>query len=448
MRKSEDSLAEVEQIGQDRKNKKGQGSPGRGELMSEEYDLFLDACGASGPLRIQWENWETREPVHRLFDRPAVLIGRNPNADLVLDHPRVGLRHAYFQLVEGRLFGIDLDSRDGLRWDGVPRLGGWIDRRRPVQLGPTTIRILAGDQTMDERSGPGPLSHRYESLRPLPRVVLDIRDPERKTWRFPLDRVITLVGGSERCPVRLTESGTSRLVCALVRTPIGVWMVDLLPSRGAKVNGVVRRDARLEDGDVLRVGTQSIRLVYGELASPSRPQTTTASIGRVPGSGSDQSGVSSLPPALIEPHAELLTEAVLGPLLGEGEPGPEIASSPFGQALLMLIRLLGDMHRDHLKLVREEIEQIRRLNREMSAERAQLAPPEPGDRDPATSLDGVMPNLGHRENGAGRPGTEEAPNEHVVDPHVIQSLVGERLAVWERERQSCWRRVIQLLVKP
>jgi hypothetical protein len=88
--------------------------------MSGDLGQFLEACGTSGPLRLEWSDGEMRQPVCRDFQQPMVLVGRNPRADLVLDHPLVGLRHAYLQLVEGRLFAIDLGSRQGLRWGGIP----------------------------------------------------------------------------------------------------------------------------------------------------------------------------------------------------------------------------------------------------------------------------------------------------------------------------------------
>ena len=112
--------------------------------MSGDLGQFLEACGASGSLRLEWDDWETGRPVARDFERPTVLVGRNPRADLVLGHPLVGLGHAYLQLVEGRLFAIDLGSREGLHWGGVPRRGGWIDRSRPLQVGVTTIRVVEG----------------------------------------------------------------------------------------------------------------------------------------------------------------------------------------------------------------------------------------------------------------------------------------------------------------
>src|SRR4051812_30355278 len=102
--------------------------------MSGDGGRFLEACGATGPLELEWEDREAGETARRAFDRPAVLVGRNPRGDLVLDHPGVSKRHAYLQVIEGRLHAIDLESRDGLRWSGVPRRSGWVDRGRPMEF--------------------------------------------------------------------------------------------------------------------------------------------------------------------------------------------------------------------------------------------------------------------------------------------------------------------------
>ncbi|MGB0066531.1 MAG: FHA domain-containing protein, partial [Isosphaeraceae bacterium] len=345
--------------------------------MSGDLGQFFEACGASGPLRLEWDDWETGRPVAWDFERPAVLVGRNPRADLVLGHPLVGLRHAYLQLVEGRLFATDLGSREGLHWGGVPRRCGWIDRSRPVQVGVTTIRVVEGDRVGDEGPGPGPTSRRYKSSRSLPRAVLVMRGSGKEMRRLPLDRVLTLVGGSQRCHVRLPGPGISRFVCGLLRTSVGVWAVDLLSSRGVAVNGAICRQVRLEDGDVLRIGSLAVRLTYGEPTAPPHADTPTQLAGPISGLGPDWSSVGPLSPALIDRPGTLLLEAALRPLLeGEGS-SPDVASLPFGQALILLIRLLGDMHRDHLKLVREELEQIRRINLEMKTTGAGLARPDP-----------------------------------------------------------------------
>lgn len=413
--------------------------------MSGDLGQFLGACGASGSLRLEWDDWETGKAVARDFERPTILVGRNPRADLVLDHPRVGLRHAYLQLVEGRLFAVDLESREGLHWGGVPRSGGWIDRGRPLQVGVTTIRVVAGGLAGDGEPGPGPTSRRYQSSRSLPRAVLVIRGLGEGIQRLPLDRVLTLVGGSERCHVRLVGPGISRFVCALLRTSVGVWAVDLLSSQGVIVNGALCHQVRLEDGDVLRIGALAVRLTYGELTAPPGADRPTQLAGPISGLGPDFSRVDPLPPALLDRPGASLLEAALGPLIeGEGEgPSPDVASSPFGQALILLIRLLGDMHRDHLKLVREELEQIRRINLEMKATRAGLAQTDP---DPGTSTKAAMVG------GAAAKGDPEPwpgpPPLRLVDPEAVHNLVGERLGAWEQERRSRWQRVIELLVKP
>ncbi len=408
--------------------------------MSSDLGQFLEACGANGPLRLEWDDWETGRPVARDFERPVVLVGRNPHADLVLGHPLVGQRHAYLQLVEGRLFAIDLGSREGLRWGGVPRRGGWIDRSRPVQVGVTTIRVVEGDRAGDEGPGPGPTSRRYKSSRPLPRAVLEMRGSGEEMRRLPLDRVLTLVGGSQGCHVRLPGPGISRFVCGPLRTSVGVWAVDLLSSRGVAVNGAICRQVRLEDGDVLRIGALAVRLTYEEFTAPPRADTPTQLAGPISGLGPDWSSVGPLPPALIDRPGALLLEAALRPLLEGESPSPDVASSPFGQALILLIRLLGDMHRDHLKLVREELEQIRRINLEMKTTGAGLARPDPGTSTKAATVGDAAAN-GDPEPGPG------AQHPRLVDPEAVHSLVGERLVAWEQERRSRWQRVIELLVK-
>src|SRR5262249_27740500 len=154
-----------------------------------------------------------------------------PKADVVLNHPSVGLRHAYLQLVEGRLFAVDLESRAGLRWGEVPRVSGWVDRRRPLRIGAVEVRLVGGDAGGDgvgEDHGPmpAPTTSRFKGRRPTPDVFLELRRPGHRTRRCRMDRALVLVGRSERCHVRLP--GASRFVCALVRTPEGVWAVDLL----------------------------------------------------------------------------------------------------------------------------------------------------------------------------------------------------------------------------
>ena len=74
---------------------------------------FLTACGLADPLQLVVESQSAEEGELRLLHQPFALIGRDPRADLVLDHARVSRRHVYFQVIEGRAFWVDLESRTG-----------------------------------------------------------------------------------------------------------------------------------------------------------------------------------------------------------------------------------------------------------------------------------------------------------------------------------------------
>jgi hypothetical protein len=53
-----------------------------------------------------------------------------------LDRGDVSQRHAYFQVLAGRVFGYDLPSRTGLHWGEAAVPAGRLDRARPVRVGP------------------------------------------------------------------------------------------------------------------------------------------------------------------------------------------------------------------------------------------------------------------------------------------------------------------------
>ena len=88
--------------------------------------------------------------------------------------------------------------------------------------------------------------------------------------RWRMRRSIALIGRDPACSAWLDCPSLSRFHCSLVLTRLGLWVVDLLGEidspahRGIYVNGERVRFARLDTGDVLRVG----RLVVRTLAEP------------------------------------------------------------------------------------------------------------------------------------------------------------------------------------
>ena len=111
---------------------------------------FLTACGLTNALQLVVESERSDEGELRLFNQPFAVIGRDPRADVVLDHPRVCGRHVYIQVVDGEAFWIDLESGTGRdHRDG--QKSGWLGGDGIVHAGPYIIRRFLDDNLSDNR---------------------------------------------------------------------------------------------------------------------------------------------------------------------------------------------------------------------------------------------------------------------------------------------------------
>lgn len=408
--------------------------------MSAEGRLFLEACGAAGPLRFEWADPTMTGVCSQDIEQAAFVVGRDPAADLVLDDPSVEPYHAFFQVVDGRLFAFDLGSTARLRWGEIPRAAGWVNRGQPLRIGRSTVRLVGGDRSGEEPIiEPAPTSSRYASRRNLPRVLLEIqptagaKDGCHK-WDG-LNRVIVMAGSSERCKLRVVGQGVARFTCALIRTPTGLWMGNVIPGAGALVNGALCRFARLEDEDIVQIGRFEIRVIYDDTEKTPLVRIPTSMMTAIP----DPSIQSRVPDEILS-RDESPPEALLRSLLEKSGSDLGPSSSPFGQALVLMVRLLGEVHRDHLALVRDELAVIRRLSRDMEQIRGEMR--QPVSRTlPSPNAD--PPNgTSHAADSGPRPGLGNAPRP---GPEAVREIIGERLEALERERQSRWRKLLRLL---
>jgi pSer/pThr/pTyr-binding forkhead associated (FHA) protein len=240
-------------------------------MTEPSSDLFRQACGASGLLRLAVERPAGREAFHREFDRPFALVGREPWADLTLDDPAVSRRHTYLQVIADRVFCIDLDSRSGTLWDGQPRRSGWLDPDRPVEIGPFAVRLDGTAAPPGPDADQDPLASRPPDQDPLPAVALEVVCGDAKGLVWRMNRVLALVGQSAGCKVRVQDWGVGLYHCALLRTPLGLWVVDLLGSGGTSVNRAPVRWVRLGHGDELLVGDTLFGVRYDRPPGPAVP---------------------------------------------------------------------------------------------------------------------------------------------------------------------------------
>ena len=444
---------------------------------------FSIACGATAPIRLEVGKRDGGEVFLRDFDQPFVLVGRAEDADLTLEDEDVSRHHCYLQIVEGRLYCIDLESRAGTVLGGQPRSMDWVRRGETIGIGPYALRLLAGDSVEGDaafqtRSLPCPLTSRWTGNHPLPGVTLEISGPDAKANFCRLSRVLTLIGRSENCKLRLLTPRVSTFHCGLLRTPTGVWLIDLLSREGSLRNGVPERTASLNDGDALQLGPFAIRLRYD---FPPRP----AVAGR-PGLP-DRFLVPTAPEAMASSATTPAREVVasIAPWSAPPAPpaalafGPETAepalrslvdqvalmqqqmSEQFQQMVMMMAQMFGTMHRDQIEIVRGELEQIRRLAEEMHALRNELRPNGAGGATFAPenrrTFEGrnlepdPIPENGDPRGPSPVPDVPEpefppSPERRIRrDPKEVQAVVSELLARYESERQSRWNRVLRVL---
>ena len=93
--------------------------------------MMNEAVGADQGLRIAISGGNLPAPQVFELSQPFALIGRAPFADLVLPDAAVSTRHTYLQVIDGRVFGVDLGSRTGTFWDQQRCASGWISCAKP-----------------------------------------------------------------------------------------------------------------------------------------------------------------------------------------------------------------------------------------------------------------------------------------------------------------------------
>ena len=75
-----------------------------------------------------------------------------------------------------------------------------------------------------------------------------------------MNRVMSMIGSAKSCKFRLTDPSVSAIHASLLRTPTGLWVVDLRGGRSISVNSEPVRSSALVDGDVLGIGRYQIRI--------------------------------------------------------------------------------------------------------------------------------------------------------------------------------------------
>jgi pSer/pThr/pTyr-binding forkhead associated (FHA) protein len=170
----------------------------------------------------------------------------------------------------GRVFAIDLESRNGFVLDRRRGVSGWLDPGQQLAVGPFRVERVppAGSASLPPADqADDPLENRLEAGQAL-LASFDISLGDNHVARWRMNRQIALVGQSRRWRVHLGDPSVSRTHCSLVATPTGIWVVDLQSREGTRLNGEPVEVARLEDGDTLEIGKYCMRVEYLRAPGP------------------------------------------------------------------------------------------------------------------------------------------------------------------------------------
>jgi pSer/pThr/pTyr-binding forkhead associated (FHA) protein len=440
-------------------------------------DEFWEACGGTDPLEITVHGPEgARE--RRALAQPFALVGRSAEADLCLADAQVSRRHAYLQVLAGRAFCLDLHSRTGVFFDDVLQPAGWLPEGPGLRLGPYRLDVAeAGVPTWD------PLTEHWPGPEPLHSVTVDIRNGDRRIIWKPL-RVLSMIGCAPECKVRIWSQRVSRYTGSLVRTPKGVWVIDLLGKARIQVNGAVVRHARLRTGDRVQVGDFLLRIRADgpedgpapAPALPTQPSRALTTTRQLPPSPRDDD------PYPLPSHQELLNG--FGELIpaGADQPAPGVLAlinvfsalqeqmfeqlqqallpmsqmfDQLRQTLLPMSAALNSLQLDQSAFLREEMGRLQELTRELQAVKAELAAlraaktgtdaparqeePASSRRASAAGANGAIP--------AARPPFPHAPSDSAPElgGEEIHELLLRRMALLTEERQTRWQKILQFL---
>ncbi|MDR3637931.1 MAG: FHA domain-containing protein [Isosphaeraceae bacterium] len=432
-------------------------------------DPFLAACGGEGPLIVKSGVRDAgTEP--RSLRQPFLVVGRLPRGDVCLDNPQVSRRHAYFQLLDGRLYGVDLGSRTGTVHAGKPLEAGWIDPAQDVRIGPFGLRLLSGSRGSregeDATEPSDPLNPDFGQARfelPPARLEVAIAGAPPRVWR--MGGALALIGHGSLCRLRLKDHRVARYHCSLVRVPEGLWVVDLLTEWGTAHNGSLIRSCPVLPGDFLSIGPFSIRLLESEARVPARRRegaslaaaTTSANTPERAQSPIDSAPAEWFPTGTfcgsVSATAALNWEPVNR--LEALERRQDAMQDQFQQAIMLMLKAFGGMHREQMDVLTSELAEVRRLSGVIDELRAEMLQ-RPVEAPSPRVTDGPVVAPSDRDHPPREP--EAAPWSDLDacdpeslrvrrDPREVHAFVSERLAAFERERQGRWSRILHTLTR-
>jgi pSer/pThr/pTyr-binding forkhead associated (FHA) protein len=350
---------------------------------------FQEACQAAGPLSLTIAGDGPERGRRLQLEQPFAVLGSHAQAHARWQDPEVSPRHAFVQIIDGKVFAVDLESRTGTFWGENSRCFGWLGREGSLRLGSGRFWIEHPAAIADP--GWNPLSPQTLDEENPARLHFEIVSGKENPTVWTANRVLFMIGKSDLCKVRLHSPEISRFHASVVCTSQGAWIVDLLSRTGVFLNGKRVAAARLDPGDQIRLGAFLIR-VHAHYPSARRSESAASSlypsveipnalqpvgpgpavlVGNIP----EDAAVQTNGYQTNGFHANAchpLMESLLLPLINQFSTMQQQMFEQFQQNLLMLFQMFQVTQKEQLALVHEELRNVQEITIQLSSLQAEL----------------------------------------------------------------------------
>ncbi|WP_143393114.1 FHA domain-containing protein [Fimbriiglobus ruber] len=454
---------------------------------------FAQACGATAPVHLRIDRTDGTHLTSGDLDVPFALVGRDPDCEITLVDQDVSIRHACIQVVEGRILLADVGSRTGLHTLTGPKSFTFLSPNIPVRIGPFLFTANAASAARPPIPGPD-----YNPFLPAPAAAPKIDSGSRVGLRFlngrtvraewEVNRTMTFIGRAKDCKICLSADNIAPYHGYFLRTPKGLWVVDLVTEAGTWVNDEAVRYKLLSDGDVVRIGQFELGCVYLDSPVAVAPPPVVPAANRP--APRNQKPVSppapahaprpkteppraanvrqSAPPATpaMEPPITLIPAPPVGATIPPSAPEASISAmvpngsltaialpalpegmdptvstllrqmssaqghmiEQFQQSLMTVMQMFGTMHREQMLEMQQELARMASLSGELQDLQARLAG-SPGLKPVATS---TLPD----------PTLLPPVSEATADHH---NWVYERMSAVQAERHGIWQKLFGMV---
>lgn len=314
--------------------------------------------------------------------RPFVLVGRGPDADVLIEDRTVSARHAYLHADPRGVYAVDLVTRSGTRIRGTDRPVGWLRPGDWIEIAGRRIelvRLRIDGVPVDPPPSDAQLL--ADTERPgLASVTLEPHRTDEPPW--VLGSELVFLGWSAACGIQVKDPAVSRTHCALVRSAAGAFLVDLCGRQTWIEDQAVQGAAPLLDGDLLTLGSTQFTVRVQPTAQPAAgPLARLAE-------PADNLPVLSLPPLSPDVLPAESQGALVTWLLGAIQGGQVEVLRRQGEFQRGLGQVLRQFQEDTAALLSAQLDRIESIDRELAAIRAEIerrndpSPPPPPNVEP------------------------------------------------------------------